>query len=48
MVTYTGRTVGDAALLRTSNTNKTRSTHRDWGVTRSDGKDVAEACGNVW
>ena len=48
MVTYTARTAGEAALLRRSNANKTRSAHRDWGVTRSDGKDVAEACGNVW
>ena len=48
MVTYTARTVGDAALLRTSIISKTWSAHSDWGVTKSDGKDVAEACGNVW
>ena len=48
MVAYTARMAGDAALLRRSNTNKTRSAHRDWGETRSDGKDVAEACGHVW
>ena len=48
MVAYTARTAGDAALLRTCKTNKTTSAHRDWGVKRSDGKDVAEACSHVW
>ena len=48
MVTYTAHTVGDAALLRTSIISKTRSANRDCRVTKSDLKDVADACGQVW
>ena len=48
MVAYTARTVGEAALLRRSKTNKTRNAHSDCRVTKSDRKDVADACGHVW